>query len=193
MAVVFCRRTLPLRQKWQTVILGLRSTPWSARNSTEAKGLDDIAAMLDQPSWSVKSFLEPTNDLRQESITQKQLHHLLRISALPLPKSESEEAAMIKDLQTQLRFVQAIQKVNTEGVKPLQSIRDETERAELENMITVQSLQDEFDKEVVVGRRGRITKAETLPNDPEKAENWDPLGQASKKIGRYFVVETDKD
>lgn len=163
-------------------------------SSTEAKGPDDIAAMLAQPSWSVKSLLEPTHDSLQEiSITQKQLHHLLRLSALPLPESENEEARMIKDLQSQLHFVKAIQKVNTDGVKPLQSIRDETRRAELENTITVQSLKDEFDKEVVVGRRGRITKAEVPPCDAEGVEDWDPLAQAPKKLGRYFVVETDKD
>lgn len=172
----------------------VRLAPWSVRNSTEAKGPDDIAAMLAQPSWSIKTFLEPTNDPLQEvSISQQQLHHLLRLSALPLPTSENEEAGMIKDLQSQLRFVQTIQKVNTEGVKPLQSIRDETKIAEAENKITVQSLQDEFDKEVVVGRRGRITKEEALINNLEEVENWDPLGQAPKKMGRYFVVETDKD
>lgn len=173
----------------------LRPTPWSARkSSTEAKGPEDIAAMLAQPSWSVKSLLEPTNGSLQEvSITQKQLHHLLRLSALPLPESESEEVRMIKDLQSQLHFVKAIQKVNTDGVEPLQSIRDETKRAERENMITVQSLKDEFDKEVVVGRRGRIIKAENPPCDTEGVVDWDPLSHAQKKLGRYFVVETNKD
>lgn len=163
-------------------------------SSAEAKGPDDIAAMLAQPSWSVKSLLEPPKDPLQEiPITQKQLHHLLRLSALPLPESENEEARMIKDLQSQLQFVKAIQNVNTHGVKPLQSIRDETKRAEKENMITLESLKDEFDKEIVVGKRGRITKAEAPPCDAENVENWDPLSQAPKKLGRYFVVETDKD
>ena len=173
----------------------LGSSPRGIRmSSAEAKGSDDIAAMLAQPSWSVKSLLEPPRDPLQEiHITQKQLHHLLRLSALPLPESENEEARMIKDLQSQLQFVRAIQKVNTHGVKPLQSIRDETKRAEKENTITFESLKDEFDKEIVVGRRGRITKAETPPCDTENIENWDPLSQAPKKLGRYFVVEIDKD
>lgn len=195
MASVSCCRNLSTWQRWAKPMPILRRTPWSARrSSTEAKGPDDIAAMLAQPSWSVGSLLEPSNDPLQEvSITQKQLHHLLRLSALPLPESESEEVRMIKDLQSQLHFVKAIQKVNTDGVEPLQSIRDETKRAERENMITVQSLKDEFDKEVIIGRRGRIVKAENSPCDTEGVVDWDPLSQAPKKLGRYFVVETNKD
>lgn len=173
----------------------LCQTPRIARkSSTKAKGPDDIALMLAQPSWSVKSLMEPTDKaLSDVSITQKQLHHLLRLSALPLPQSDSEEARMITDLQSQLQFVQAIQKVNVDGVEPLQSIRDETKQAEEENTITVQSLKDEFDKEVVVGRRGRITRAKIPPCDNDVVRDWDPLSQAPKKLGRYFVVETDKD
>ncbi len=192
MAVVFCSRTLLARRSWATFI---RPTPWSSRSSsTQAEGPEDIAAMLARPSWSVKTLLQPTNNSMDEvSITQGQLHHLLRLSALPLPQSESEEARMIKDLQSQLHFVRAIQKVNTDGVEPLQSIRDETKGAERENMITVESLKDEFGKEVVVGKRGRITKPEIVAVDTEGVEDWDPLGQAPKKLGRYFVVDTDKD
>ena len=194
---VFHCRASPKRRQWAKLILIsiIRPTVWSVRkSSTAAKGPDDIAAMLAQPSWSVKSLLEPTDSsLEESSITPAQLHHLLRLSALPLPKSESEETKMIQDLRSQLKFVQAIQKVNTDGVEPLQCIRDETKHAEEENMVTVQSLKDEFDKEVVVGRRGRITKAHTPPDNTEPVENWDPLSQAPKKLGRYFVVETDKD
>lgn len=195
MASVFCCHTLSTRQRWAQLMPVLRPMPRNVRmSSTEAKGPDDIATMLAQPSWSVKSLLEPTpGSLQEAPITQKQLHHLLRLSALPLPESENEEARMIKDLQSQLQFVKVIQSVNTDGLEPLQSIRDETKRAERENMITVQSLKDEFDKEVVVGRRGRITKTQVPPCDAEGIEDWDPLGQAPKKLGRYFVVETDKD
>lgn len=194
MTFILLWRSLPTRQRWAKLMPRISPLPRSIRtSSTEAKGPDDIAAMLAQPSWSVKSLLEPTNGSHQEiSITPKQLHHLLRLSALPLPESENEEARMIKDLQSQLHFVKAIQKVNTDGVKPLQSIRDETKHAERENMITFDSLKDEFDKEVVVGSRRRITKVEAPPCDVENVKDWDPLGQAPKKLGRYFVVETDK-
>ena len=100
---------------------------------------------------------------------------------------------MIEDLQAQLHFVRAVQKVDTEGVKALQNIRDETKKAEMENTINVDSLKAEFDRETVVGRRGRIIEKndELLTTDDE--EKWDVLAQASRKVGRYFVVETDKD
>lgn len=101
---------------------------------------------------------------------------------------------MMKDLEAQLRFVQAVQKVDTEGVEPLQSIRDETKKGERENMVTVKSLKAEFEKEVVVGKRGRIIKRKHLPPiDEERLENWDPLAQAPRRLEKYFMVETEKD
>ncbi len=102
---------------------------------------------------------------------------------------------MIADLQSQLKFVQAIQSVDTTGVEPLQSIRDETKEAKLENEITLATLQAEFDKEEVVGMRGRIRRREDVPDleRVEEVKDWDPLEQASKKVGRFFVVDTAKD
>lgn len=101
---------------------------------------------------------------------------------------------MIADLQSQLKLVQAIQSVNTSRVEPLQSIRDETKEAEQEQEITVASMQEEFDKEEVVGRRGRIRRRKDAPIPVKKSrEGWDPLAQAPKKMGRFFVVDTAKD
>ena len=103
---------------------------------------------------------------------------------------------MIKDLQAQLRFVQAIQEVDTEGVEPLQSIRDETEEAKRENTITMETLREEFAKEEVVGKRGRIRKKKVAEKEePPKGDEkkWNPLGEASKTQGPYFVVDTAKD
>ncbi|MCJ1231703.1 hypothetical protein MMC12_008382 [Toensbergia leucococca] len=162
--------------------------------SSAAKDHAEIAAMLAKPSWSVQSLFEnqvaPHSDT---AISKTQLHHLLRLSALPLPTSEAEEASMIKNLESQLQFVKAIQQVNTEGVKPLHSIRDESEEAEKENEIGLETLREEFEKEVVVGRRGRIRKKKDLPVDTTGVEGWDALAQAPKKLGRYFVVNTEKD
>lgn len=100
---------------------------------------------------------------------------------------------MISDLQSQLHFVQAIQRVDTEGVEPLQSIRDETKDAERENAVTVESLQDELSKEVVVGKRGRIERNKDSRVNTSGVEDWDPLAHASQKRGRYFVVNTNED
>ena len=91
--------------------------------------------------------------------------------------------------------MQAIQSVDTTGVEPLQGIRDETKEARAEREITVATLQAEFDKEEVVGKRGRIRKKRDLadPVKKEEAAGWDPLSQAPKKMGSFFVVDTAKD
>ena len=102
---------------------------------------------------------------------------------------------MIRDLQSQLKFVRAIQEVDTEGVEPLQSIRDETKDAERENEVTVATLQKEFDKEEVVGKRGRIRRRTNVPATArdEQATGWDPVSQGPRKLGRFIVVDTAKD
>ena len=163
--------------------------------SSTSQSPDDFEEMLKEPSWSVKSLFESEGSAPAPAITQKQLHHLLRLSALPLPDSEEQEARMIRDLQSQLKFVRAIQEVDTEGVEPLQSIRDETKDAERENEITVATLQKEFDKEEVVGKRGRIRRRTNVPHAArdEQATGWDPVSQAPRKLGRFIVVDTAKD
>lgn len=158
----------------------------------------DIEAMLAQPSWSVDSlFPKDSSSTHAPPITQKELHHLLRLSALPLPTSVGEETKMIEDLQSQLRFVQAIQSVNTEGMEPLVALRDETEDAERENEVTIDTLREEFAKEEVVGTRGRIRRRKDAPDverkGEEELEGRDLLGQAGKRVGRWFVVDTAKD
>ena len=185
-------RNVLFRQLWPA----LPRTRASCRPlSSTSQTPDDFEGMLKDPSWSVKSLFESEGSAPAPAVTKKQLHHLLRLSALPLPESEDQEARMIKDLQAQLKFVRAIQEVDTEGVEPLQSIRDETKDAERENEITVTTLREEFDKEEVVGKRGRIRRRRDVPDAArnEQANDWDPLSQAPKKLGRFIVVDTAKD
>ena len=166
------------------------------RPSSTTQKPGDLEVLLGKPSWSVKSLFDSEDPSEPTpTISQKQLHHLLRLSALPLPTSEAQEARMIKDLQSQLKFVRAIQRVDTEGVEPLQSIRDETKEAGLENEITLASLQADLDKEEVVGKRGRIRRRGSVSSAPsaEGTEDWDPLSQAPNTLGRFFVVDTAKD
>lgn len=188
------------QRQWCSLITHppLKSARHARARSTVAQNVHDIEKLLAEPSWSVKSLRADSDvPLPHPNISQTQLHHLLRLSALPLPRSDEEEAEMMTDLKSQLRFVQAVQKVDTEGVEPLQSIRDETRQGERESMITVESLKAEFDKEVIVGKRGRIVRTKVVPQVNEEcrggSQDWDVLAQASKKLGRYFVVETDKD
>lgn len=150
--------------------------------------------MLATPFWSVASLLDsPVIDGKSPEITQKQLHHLLRLSALPIPTSAKHEAKLISDLQSQLKFVQAIQEVDTEGVEPLQSIRDETSEAAKEDEIGLETLRHELEREKVVGRRGRIVKEKAHHEDGLEVKDWDPVAQAPRKIGRFIAVDTAND
>ncbi|KAL9599807.1 MAG: hypothetical protein Q9219_003593 [cf. Caloplaca sp. 3 TL-2023] len=172
-----------------------------------------------KPTWSLKDLFDknPTkvpsrkyaSSLRRKysghppepspTVSPKELHHLLRLSALPLPKDLAEQEKMQKDLQSQLHFVRAIQKIHIpDDVKPLQSIRDETDEGIREQEHTIESLADEFAKEEAVGRRGRIRKKKEKCEEGEgairpKEKKWDPLALAPKTVGRYIVVNTATD
>ncbi|KAL8688315.1 MAG: hypothetical protein Q9224_004915, partial [Gallowayella concinna] len=127
-------------------------------------------------------------------VSEQELHPLLRLSALPLPKDGSGQQRMQKDLQSQLKFVKAIQDIEIpDSVKPLQSIRDETEEGTKEVEITVESLADDFAKEEVVGIRGRIRRKDGAEAAQVEEEKWHPLKLAPRMVGRYVAVNTAKD
>lgn len=171
-----------------------RSSGHSKNVGPAAKDARDIERMLATPSWSVSSLFnsEASDHPAEPPITRKQLHHLLRLSALPLPETDAEETGMLKDLEAQLRFVRAIQNVDTEGVEPLVSIRDETEEGQKEEEITLESLRSELEKEEVVGTRGRIRRKADVKAEKDDAEDWDPLACAPRTKGRFIALETKK-
>lgn len=159
-----------------------------------AQGLDStgIAELLAKPTWSVKELHgESSTSKPLPSITKQQLHHLLRLSALPLPKDEAEESGMIKMLESQLQFVQAVQDVDTAGVKPLRSIRDETIQAQQEIEVTAESLKEHLAKESFVGFSRRIVRKEE-PVALDESQQYDPLSQAPKTVGRYVIVNKNE-
>lgn len=98
---------------------------------------------------------------------------------------------MLKTLESQIHFVKEIQRVDTTGVEPLRSIRDESPAAVEEMTIGVGQLKDAMAKEKVSGRRRRIQRAQGERNDRPDGSAWDgnALGSASKTKGPYFVVE----
>ncbi|KAJ5173357.1 DUF726 domain protein [Penicillium capsulatum] len=158
-----------------------------------SKSQADIAPMLAEPSWSVRSLLpEPTSEPSTASVTPKQLRHLLRLSALPQPANAEEEQSMLRTLESQIHFVRKIQQVDTTGVEPLRSIRDESVAALKETTIDLEKLQIALAKEQVSGRRKRIHRVPSERNDRPDGETWDgyALGSASKTKGPYFVVDT---
>ena len=153
----------------------------------------DVDQLLSQPTWSVSSLLPPKGQLQETGeVSSKQLHHLLRLSALPPPKDEQEEAEMLATLESQLHFVKEIQKVDTTGVEPFSSLRDETEAGEQEAELDLAAMKDALAQEEVRGnfhrriRRVRDGKARQKPD-------WDVLGGAERKVGKFFVVEGGKD
>lgn len=173
-----CRRALRQALRQRAPVL---RAPYSTKPSA--------ASSLDKPTWSIRSLL-PSSSTPTETITPTQLHHLLRLSALPLPKSKAEEDGMIETLQSQLGFVRAVQGVDTTGVEPLRAIRDETEQGVKEITIGLEDLGDVLAKERRVGHYARPRRVKEKVT--EEKEQWDVLGTASKRMGRFFVVESGK-
>ncbi|KAJ5168550.1 uncharacterized protein N7482_004144 [Penicillium canariense] len=152
-----------------------------------------LESMLAEPSWSVRSLIpDQAAEQSEPSITPKQLRHLLRLSALPQPASPEEEQSMLRTLESQIHFVKEIQGVDTTGIEPLRSIRDESAAAVKETTIGLDRLKDAFSKEHVSGRRRRVQRVPSAKNDRPDGTTWDgnALGSAIKTKGPYFVVET---
>ena len=166
-----------------------------SKSSNRASRREDIEDMLSKPSWSVRSLLPgPSKDIENSRIVSKeQLHHLLRLSALPQPKTEAEEADLLKTLQSQIHFVKEIQKIDTTGVSPLVALRDESEDGIRESTITMQDLQDALALEKPVGRNGRIRRQKVSNPASHEAQDWDPLKMTEDTAGRFFVVRKAKD
>lgn len=103
---------------------------------------------------------------------------------------------MITTLQSQLRFVRAVQGVDTEGVAPLTAVRDETAQGMGENTITLEALRPALERERLVGHYRRPKRVREPREAGEGArveeERWDVLGTASRKAGKFFVVQSKK-
>lgn len=160
----------------------------------------DIAELLSKPTWSVRSLL-PTDEQigSTDKITDEELDHLFRLSALPLkdltiPEEKKKHQSIKRDLLTQLHFVQEIQKVDTTGVEPLVAIRDETEAGKMEATIDMSDpdIRKTLRSEVVKGRNMRPRRRRDAVVDTRGAEDWDALSTAKYTLAsrRYFVVNS---
>ncbi|KAK4033078.1 hypothetical protein C8A01DRAFT_40467 [Parachaetomium inaequale] len=181
----------------------------------------DPYALLSRPTWSIRALLppspsnnppshpvaplsEPTTEIDQPpsendpQITPQQLTHLLRLSALPQPPTQTTSHRLLTTLHAQLHFVRDMQRVNTAGVAPLHSIRDETPQGLLEATVTTSTLAEALQQEEVVGRCRRPRRRRTgkgggqIQMQIEGVEDWDVLAGAGEKVGRYFVVRSGK-
>jgi Asp-tRNA(Asn)/Glu-tRNA(Gln) amidotransferase C subunit len=188
-------RSLPCSYPRAPVVVPPYFRRSESTQSPARKGIhpDELEQLLAEPTWSVESLLPPTTRAPDApQITSRQLHHLLRLSALPPPETAEEEQKMLDNLAAQLHFVGKIQQVNTKGVEPLRAIRDETTAAEEEHTIGLEALQDALANEKVIGTHYRRIQRDTTPVDAKDAEDWDVLGSAERKAGKYFVVESER-
>ncbi|KAK5736937.1 hypothetical protein LTR17_007081 [Elasticomyces elasticus] len=160
----------------------------------DANGHIDLERLLSKPTWSVASLLPPKDQQPSTpEVSSKQLHHLLRLSALPPPKDAAEEAQMLSTLTSQLHFVKEIQRVDTSGVEPLRSLRDETAQGENEAELGMEALKGALDMEETRGTHYKRIKRKRGVKLSVEGEQWDPLGTATKKTGRFLVVEGGKN
>lgn len=100
---------------------------------------------------------------------------------------------MLATLQAQLHFVRDIQSVDTAGVEPLRSIRDETSAGVAESTVTLDTLREALSREAVVGHRQRPRRVKT-PEDEERCaeEKLVEAATAGRREHRYFVVASGK-
>jgi hypothetical protein len=114
---------------------------------------------------------------------------------------------MLRTLSTQLHFVRAIQAVDTTGVEPLVTLRDETPEGIQELTIGLENprIKEALEAERKVGRMGRVRRVRgntagrggegTGVEDRRSQEEreWNPLeGAQGRTAGRYFVVESGR-
>ena len=99
---------------------------------------------------------------------------------------------MLSTLESQLHFVRSIREVDTTGVEPLRSIRDETATGLEQQTIGLEDevIREALANEDVVGHARRPRRRRGRKVDAEGVEGWDVLGQASKIANKYFVVRS---
>lgn len=186
--VLMAGQNVPIRR----VIFGTTLNPRKVfRESPKVIPSQHIISLLERPSWSVRSMLPDSKSTESRQITKEQLHHLLKLSALPLPTTEQEEQRMLNTLESQIHFVKEVQQVDTNGVEPLVAIRDETAEAIGEQMITLDTLRPYLDKEKKVGQNGTIRRQK--PTEMIRDSGWSPFemgeGKETRKKGKFFFVK----
>ncbi|KAH6622890.1 hypothetical protein F5144DRAFT_344084 [Chaetomium tenue] len=168
----------------------------------------DPHALLSKPTWSIRALLPPSTTTtttptqphppQEPPLTPPQLHHLLNLSALPHPPTPSLTTHMLTTLHAQLHFVRDIQRVPTANIPPLSAIRDETAAGQREAKIGLETagVAAALRAEEVRGRcrRPRRRRGEQGGDGGgiEGVEDWDVLGGAGERVGRYFVVRSGK-
>ena len=105
-----------------------------------------------------------------------------------MPETPEEESKMIATLESQLRFANAVQSVDTNDVPPLAAIRDETDDAKQEGTVTLDALRENLDRETQVGMSRRIVRKKAKTAADGNTEAWDLLKLAPSTLGRFIAV-----
>lgn len=186
----------------QTRCISQTTSLCSSSNSSQPPQTPSFQKVFASPSWSVRALLptsspsssSPTPQDTITKITPKTLHHLLRLSSLPPPSTPEEESALLDTLHTQLHFVRAIQAVDTAGVAPLTSIRDESSTtARATAAETFDKLKEALASETVVGFRGRPRRVREENGRARSAEEVMVEEKTRDRRDRgYYVVESGK-
>lgn len=87
--------------------------------------------------------------------------------------------------------MRSIQSVDATGVEPLRSLRDETVEGQREAEVGMSEMREALDGEEVRGQWHRRVRRKRVQESGvgDRGREWDVLGQAGRKTGRYFVVE----
>ncbi|KAG6360165.1 hypothetical protein INS49_011221 [Diaporthe citri] len=152
----------------------------------------DLTSIFANPTWSVRSLL-PSSPPSADEVTPATLHHLLRLSALPPPGQRGEEDRMLGTLRAQLHFVRDAQSVDTRGVEPLRSIRDETATGVAESTVTLDTLREALSRETAVGFRRRPRRVKDAQERVQsEEERLVEAATVERRDKRYFVVASGK-
>lgn len=180
--------TDPSKQQQQPQAAAAPKTP-QPQQFPEFPHLPSIFA---NPTWSVRSLM-PSSPPSADEVTWPTLRHLLRLSALPPPSEDGEGDRMLGTLRAQLHFVRDVQSVDTRGVEPLRSIRDETAAGVAESTVTLDTLRGALSRETAVGYRRRPRRVkdaqERGQSEEERLVEAATMGRRDKK---YFVVASGK-
>lgn len=100
---------------------------------------------------------------------------------------------MLGTLRAQLHFVRDIQSVDTRGVEPLRSIRDETSAGVAESTVTLETLREALSRETAVGYRRRPRRVkDTQERAQSEEERLVEAATVQRRDKRYFVVASGK-
>lgn len=157
---------------------------------TQQDLVDPIEKYLARPTWSTGTIGQDL-DSSDSPITDEEVLHLHKISALPPPQNSDQLNELRRDLQSQLSFVHEIQCVNTEGVEPLVCVRNETKEGLRDSTIGLDELWPTLSKEVFVGKCLRPRRREDVV--PRIENEWDVFATSENVLSlngeKYFFVK----